>query len=208
MSNCCNDKACELAALRSKNQKKTLKIILGINLVMFIIEFNSGLLAHSTALLSDSMDMLGDALVYGFSLYVVTQDLRSKAMVALFKGFIMLSFGIFVMGQAIYKLLLPHLPSFEIMSLVGLLALLANGACFALLWQHRQQDINMRSVWLCSRNDIIANVAVLIAAAGVALVESSWPDVLVGFALAGLFLHSASSVLRESTKTIVGSRLT
>jgi cation diffusion facilitator family transporter len=202
MSHCCHDKVCELAILRSKKQITTLKMVLAINIVMFIIEFIAGILINSTALLGDSMDMLGDALVYGFSLYVVTGDTRSKALAALFKGLIMLSFGIFVLGQASYKLLFPDLPNFEMMSFIGLLALLANTACFILLWQHRQQDINMRSVWLCSRNDIIANISVLIAAGGVALTQSPWPDIVIGFALAGLFLHSAFSILREAIKML------
>jgi Co/Zn/Cd efflux system component len=140
--------------------------------------------------------MLGDALVYGFSIYVVARGLRMKAIAALFKGGIMAAFGLFVLGQVIYKVMFPHVPMFEAIGAIGLAALAANSACLVLLWRHRTDDINMSSVWLCSRNDIIANVSVLFAAAGVWLTHSGWPDVLVGLALSILFLRSALFVLR------------
>ena len=121
-----------------------------------------------------------------------------KAQVALLKGGIMAAFGLFVLGQAVHKMLIPHVPVFEIIGAIGALALAANGLCLALLWRHRADDINMSSVWLCSRNDIIANVSVLVAAAGVWLTGSGWPDVVVGLALAALFLKSALYVLRSA----------
>lgn len=197
MANCCHDKACELETLRA-HQSATLKWVLLINAAMFVIELAAGLMADSLSLLADSLDMLGDALVYGFSLYVVARGARMKAQAALLKGGIMAVFGLFVLGQAIYKILFPQLPAFEAIGAVGLLALAANGVCFVLLWKHRAEDINMSSVWLCSRNDIIANIAVLFAAAGVWLAHSAWPDILVGLALAALFLRSALHVLREA----------
>lgn len=195
MADCCNDKACEIKALR-KRQSSVLKIVLGINAVMFIIELTAGLISGSVSLVADSLDMLGDSLVYGFSIYVVAREARMKARAALLKGGIMAAFGVFVLGQAIYKIIYPQLPVFETMGAIGLLALIANGICFVLLWRHRADDINMSSVWLCSRNDIIANVSVLFAAAGVWLSHSGWPDILVGLALAALFLRSALFVLR------------
>jgi len=197
MTDCCNDKACEIEALRNR-QSSTLKIVLGINAVMFAIELTAGLLASSVSLVADSLDMLGDALVYGFSLYVVARSARIKAMSALLKGSIMAAFGLFVLGQAIYKIIVPQVPMFEAIGAVGLLALAANSVCLLLLWRHRTDDINMRSVWLCSRNDIIANLSVLVAALGVWLTHSGWPDIIVGLALAVLFLRSALFVLRES----------
>jgi len=197
MANCCNDKTCELEALRDR-QSSTLKIVLAINAVMFVVELTAGLIGHSVSLVADSLDMLGDALVYGFSLYVVARGARMKAKAALFKGLIMLGFGLFVLGQAIYRIAVPQLPMFEAIGAIGLLALVANGICFWLLWCHREDDINMSSVWLCSRNDIIANVSVLFAAAGVWLTHSGWPDIVVGLALAALFLRSALHVLRQS----------
>lgn len=197
MADCCNDKACEIDALRGR-QSSTLKIVLVINAVMFVVELTIGLIGHSVSLVGDSLDMLGDAMVYGFSLYVVARGAEMKAKAALLKGIIMAAFGLFVLGQAIYRIVYPQLPVFEAIGAIGLLALAANGTCFLLLWRHRADDINMSSVWLCSRNDIIANISVIFASAGVWLTHSGWPDILVGLALAGLFLRSALHVLRDS----------
>lgn len=201
MADCCNDKACEIDALRSR-QSSTLKIVLGINAVMFIVELTAGLLGNSISLVADSLDMLGDALVYGFSLYVVARSSTMKAKAALLKGIIMAAFGLFVLGQAVYRIVFPQLPVFEAIGAIGLLALAANSTCFFLLWRHRADDINMSSVWLCSRNDIIANVSVLFAAVGVWLTHSGWPDIVIGLALAALFLRSALFVLREAIKEL------
>ena len=197
MTHCCNDKSFEIEALRAR-QGFILKVVLGINAAMFAVELTAGLLAASVALIADSLDMLGDALVYGFSLYVVARGTRMKAISALFKGTIMAAFGVFVLAQAVYQMLVPQVPSYETIGMIGLLALLANGVCLALLWRHRADDINMQSVWLCSRNDIVANVSVLIAAAGVWLTASGWPDILVGLTIAVLFLRSALSVLSSA----------
>jgi Co/Zn/Cd efflux system component len=205
MADCCNDKACEIDALRGR-QSATLKIVLAINAVMFAVELTAGLLGSSVSLVADSLDMLGDALVYGFSLYVVARGAAMKARAALFKGGIMAGFGFFVLGQAIYRIVVPQLPVFEAIGMVGLLALAANSVCFYLLWRHRTDDINMSSVWLCSRNDIIANVSVLFAAAGVWLTRSGWPDILVGLALAVLFLRSALHVLRAAIGELRAAR--
>ena len=195
MTDCCNDKACEIQALRDR-QSSTLKTVLGINAVMFIVELTAGLISGSVSLLADSLDMLGDALVYGFSIYVVARGARMKTIGAMFKGGIMAAFGFFVLGQAVYKIVFPQVPVFEAIGAIGLLALAANSICFVLLWRHRADDINMSSVWLCSRNDIVANVSVLVAAAGVWFTHSGWPDIVVGLALAALFLRSALFVLR------------
>ena len=201
MADCCNDKACEIEALRDR-QSTTLKIVLGINAVMFAVELTAGLLASSVSLVADSLDMLGDALVYGFSLYVVARGARMKAVSALFKGIIMAAFGLFVLTQAIYKIIVPQVPIFEAIGAIGALALAANGLCLVLLWRHRADDINMNSVWLCSRNDIVANISVLFAASGVWLTGSGWPDIAVGLALAVLFLRSALFVLCGATKEL------
>lgn len=198
MADCCNDKACEIEALRNR-QSSILKIVLCINAAMFIVELTAGLISGSVSLMADSLDMLGDALVYGFSIYVVARGLRMKAKAALFKGGIMAVFGLSVLGQAVYKIVFPQLPLVEAIGAIGLLALIANSVCFALLGRHRSDDINMKSVWLCSRNDIIANVSVLLAAVGVWFTHTGWPDILVGLALASLFLRSAALVLREAT---------
>lgn len=201
MNPCCHDKTCELERLR-KNQSSTLKIALFINVLMFIIELGSGLLAHSTALLADSLDNLGDALTYAVSLYAIDKGPRTKAHIALFKGALILVAGLFVIGQVIHKLLVPAVPIFEMMGIVSLLAILANGTCFILLWRHRDDDINMSSVWECSRNDLANNIAVIVAAAGVWLTASGIPDIIIGSMLALLFLRSAVHVLRSALKQL------
>jgi cation diffusion facilitator family transporter len=197
MDACCPSKENELRALRGK-QKSVLTLVLIINAVLFVIEAAAGLLAHSTALLADSLDMFGDSLVYGFSLYVLWRSAAWKAKAALLKGAIMAVFGLGVLAEAGYKSFSGLMPDAATMGIVGGLVLLGNAFCFFLLYRHRSDDLNMRSTWLCSRNDIIANVSVLAAAAAVKVVGSGWPDIVVGLAIAALFLKSALTVLRES----------
>ena len=170
------------------------------NAALFLTEGAAGLLASSTALLADALDMLGDALICGFSLYVVSRDALWKARAAMLKGWIMFLFGLGVLGRAIYKMLVPELPHYPTMGLVGALALSGNAVCLWLLWRHRAEDINMHSVWLCSRNDIIANVAVLGAGAAVWVLHSRWPDIRIGLAIAVLFLSSSVHVLRKAVR--------
>ena len=197
MDDCCVDKTCAVERLRER-QATTLRLVLAGNAVMFLVELVCGLIAGSVALLADSLDMLGDALVYGFSLYVVARGPVWKARAAVAKAVMMGLFGAFVFGQVVYKLVYPQLPAFETMGAVGALALAVNGVCFALLWRHRAEDINMRSVWLCSRNDLLANVSVLLAAAAVWITVSPWPDIAVGALICALFLRSAYLVASEA----------
>jgi cation diffusion facilitator family transporter len=197
MDACCDTKAEELNTVRDKH-RKALILVLAINAVLFVVEAAAGLVAHSTALLADSLDMLGDALVYGFSLYVLWRSAEWKAAAAVLKGAIMAVFGVGVLIEAVYKAIAGVVPMAETMGIIGLLVLLGNGLCFLLLFRHRSDDLNMRSTWLCSRNDILANLSVLIAAAGVKVLDSSWPDILIGAAIAALFLRSAFTVLHES----------
>jgi cation diffusion facilitator family transporter len=200
MADCCEDKTCAIEALQARRHG-TLKTVLMINAVMFAVVLVAGLIASSTALLSDSLDNLGDALTYGLSLYAVAKSDRIKSRVAIFKGLLILGAGLFVVGQVVYKMLYPAVPIFEAMGAVGVLALAANATCLFLLWKHRHEDVNMSSVWECSRNDIASNVGVLIAAAGVWLTSTQWPDLLVGALLACLFLASAIRVLKTAIKT-------
>jgi len=197
MDDCCVNTAGAVEQLR-KRQAVTLRLVLAANAAMFVVELVSGFLAGSVALLADSLDMLGDALVYGFSLYVVARGPVWKARAAVAKAVVMGVFGAFVLGQVVYKLVYPQLPGFETMGVVGALALAVNGVCFVLLRRHRAEDINMRSVWLCSRNDLIANVSVLLAAWAVWVTLSPWPDVVVGALICGVFLRSAFLVAREA----------
>ena len=196
MDDCCDAKAQELTVLRGKHRKVLIAVLI-INAVLFVVEAAAGLLANSTALLADSLDMLGDSLVYGFSLYVLWRS-AWKAKAALLKGTIMAVFGAGVLLEVFYKIVSGIIPSAETMGIIGALVLLGNGICFLMLYRHRTDDLNMRSTWLCSRNDIIANLSVLVAAAGVKVFTASWPDILVGAAIAALFLRSAFTVLRES----------
>ena len=197
MDSCCSDKIGAIDALR-RRQRTTLRLVLVMNAAMFLVEFIAGVLAGSVALLADSLDMLGDALVYVFSLYVVSRDEIWKARAAVAKAFVMGLFGLFVLGQVVYKLVWPQLPASEAMVAVGALALAVNAVCFALLWSHRGEDINMRSVWICSRNDLIANVSVLVAGFAVWVSASHWPDIVVGMLICAVFLRSAYSVYRDA----------
>ena len=197
MDDCCATKAQELTALHGKH-RTVLIAVLVINAVLFFVEAAAGLLANSTALLADSLDMLGDSLVYGFSLYVLWRSAAWKAKAALLKGAIMAVFGAGVLLELVYKMISGIVPGAATMGIIGALVLLGNGICFLLLFRHRSDDLNMRSTWLCSRNDIIVNLSVLIAAIGVKVFDASWPDILVGAAIAALFLRSAFTVLRES----------
>ncbi|MBI2295804.1 MAG: cation transporter [Betaproteobacteria bacterium] len=203
---CCSDKECAIETLKER-QRATLRIVLAINAVMFVVELTSGLLARSTALLSDSLDNLGDALTYGLSLYAVSRGARSKAMVALFKGGLITLAGLFVLGQVAYRAINPGVPVFEAMGIISVIALAANGTCLALLWKHRTEDVNMSSVWECSRNDIASNLAVFIAAGAVWLTHSGWPDLVVGLALSCLLLRSAVSVSASALRELRGSSM-
>jgi cation diffusion facilitator family transporter len=197
MSDCCANVACEYEKLRA-HQRRTLKAVLAINLGMFFVELAMGLFSGSTALVGDSLDMLGDALVCGFSLYIVTRSNAWKAISAMIKGGIMGISGLLALAYAGYKFLHQEIPHYQTISLIALLALLANSLCLLLLRRHRQEDINMRSVWLCSRNDMIANLAVLWAALSVWLTKLQWPDLIVGIGIAILFLRSAFHIIREA----------
>ena len=195
------DTCCEVRAIPTR-QRRTLQIVLAINLAMFGVEFVAGLLARSTALLADSADMLGDALVYGFSLYVIGRAPIWLSRSALLKGFTMAAFSLAVLIEVLTKLARGLTPEAPIMWSVALVALGANAVALALLWRHRADDINMSSAWLCSRNDVLANVGVLLAAAGVSLSGSAWPDILVGLAIAILFGLSAVGVIRAAIPSV------
>jgi cation diffusion facilitator family transporter len=201
MTSCCEDKRCEITAMQERHGR-ILWVVLLINAVMFLVEGSAGLMAHSTSLLADALDMLGDALVYGFSLVVLARSARWQAGAALAKGGFMLAFGLGVLGEAAYKILHPVMPGVETMGVIGGLALVANLVCFFLLCRHRRDNLSMSSTWLCSRNDLIANVGVLVAAIGSYVLLSRWPDILVGVVIASLFLSSALQVLRASMQAL------
>ena len=202
MSGCCDDN-CSLDRLHER-QRGTLQIVLGINAVMFFVIAAAALYGKSTALLADSLDNLGDALTYGLSLYAVSRSTAVKAKVALFKGRLILFAAVAVAAQITYKLFVPNLPIFEVMGAFSLLGLTANSLCLFLLWRHRREDVNMGSVWECSRNDIVSNLSVFVAAGAVWFTGSGWPDIVVALGLVGFLLRSAIRLWQS----VVSSNLT
>jgi len=200
MASCC-DNNCAIEKLRER-QRGTLKAVLSVNAVMFIVIAGAAFYGRSTALLSDSLDNLGDALTYGLSLYAVSQGAATKAKVALFKGGLIFIGACVVLAQIIQRLIIPALPSYEIMGIFSLAGLLANSLCLFLLWKHRGEDINMSSVWECSRNDIASNLSVFIAAGAVCFFESGWADIVVASCLVMLLLNSSFRVIRSALKEL------
>jgi Co/Zn/Cd efflux system component len=165
---------------------------------MFLVIVAAALYGKSTALLADSLDNLGDALTYGLSLYAVSRGAAVKAKVALFKGGLIFSAALAVAAQLIYKLFVPSVPIFEVMGAFSLIGLAANSVCLFLLWRHRHEDVNMSSVWECSRNDIASNLSVLVAAGAVWFTGSSWPDMVVALGLVWLLMRSALRVIASA----------
>ncbi len=200
MSGCC-DNDCSLDRLRER-QRGTLWLVMGINILMFFIIGAAALYGNTTALLADSLDNLGDALTYGLSLFAVSRGTSVKAKVALFKGGLILLAAFVVAGQIIYRFFVPGVPVFEIMGIFSLLGLIANSICLFVLWRHRKEDVNMSSVWECSRNDIAANISVFIAAGGVWLTGSGWPDIIVATGLVFLLIRSAIRVISSAMKEL------
>jgi len=193
---------CEVRAEVPERQRRVLQIVLAVNAAMFVTELGWGIRGHSTSLVADSVDMLGDAIVYGASLSVLARGALWQARVALGKGLLMAAFGAGVLVEVATKLQRGLLPAAEVMGWVGLLALGANAACLALLWRHRADDLNMRSAYICSINDVAGNAGVLLASAGVAFLGSAWPDIAVGLAIAGMFGASAVGVIGKARRQL------
>jgi Co/Zn/Cd efflux system component len=198
VSDACCEASVQSASALAARHRGVLWTVLAINCGLFVVEVVAGLRAGSSALLGDSLDMLGDALVYAASLYVVGRSAQAQARVVAGKGLLMgaLAAGVFVDALARIASQVP--PSSVVVGGVGALALAGNAACFALLYRHRADNLNLRSTWLCSRNDLIANVAVLASAGFVAASASRWPDALIGIALAALWLRTSLRVLGEA----------
>jgi cation diffusion facilitator family transporter len=200
---CCAGKSKELERLAARaEQRRVLTAVLAINAVMFAVEFGGGVWAGSAALMSDSVDMLGDALVYGVSIYALSRSDRWKAGAAIFKGLFILALGLAVVAEIAAKIAYGVPPASGLMLGFGALALAANLACLRLLWRYRRHDVNMSSTFECSRNDVAANIGVLLAAGLVRATASPWPDIAVAVAIAALFLRSAVVVLREALPKI------
>ena len=178
--------------------KRILWAVIVINAAMFIIEMSAGKLAGSQALQADALDFLGDAFTYGLSLAVIGMSLKVRSTAALIKGVSLLLMGLWVFGSTAYQFFVLGVPKAEIMGAIGVLALAANVASVLLLMRYKDGDANVRSVWLCSRNDAIGNVAVMVASIAVWLTTTAWPDLIVAIIMAGLFLRSAQLILVQA----------
>jgi len=184
--------------VRARAYRRVLWFALAVNLVMFGVEIAGALVSRSVALQADALDFLGDAANYGLSLAVVGMHLAWRARAALVKGLSMGAFGLWVIGTTLWRVHEGGVPEAHIITSVGVAALAANVAVTVALFRHRAGDANMRSVWLCSRNDAIANVAVIAAGAGVWATGTFWPDVAVGAVIAGLALTASVDVVRRA----------
>jgi Co/Zn/Cd efflux system component len=197
--------------LGSKEQdgayRRVLLIVLAINAAMFGVEVVAGVAAGSASLQADALDFLGDAANYAISLLVVGMVLRYRASAALAKGVTMGLFGLWVIGTVFWHAAHGTLPSAFTMGTVGVAALLANAVSFGLLWAYRQGDANMRSAWICTRNDVLGNLAVLLAALGVFGTGTGWPDVIVAMIMAGLALQGSILVIRQAARELRPQRL-
>jgi cation diffusion facilitator family transporter len=183
---------------QSAAYKRVIWLIIAINAGMFAVEVVAGALAGSMALQADALDFLGDSATYAVSLAVIGSTLRVRATAALIKGFSLGAVGLWVLGSTLWRVLAAPVPDETVMGAVGLLAFAANLVSALLLMRWRDGDANVRSVWLCSRNDAIGNLAVIGAAGCVALSGSAWPDLIVAAGMAGLFLHSSTRVIRQA----------
>lgn len=182
----------------SSAYRRALWAVIGLNAAMFVVEISAGALAGSQALKADALDFLGDSLTYGLSLYVIGMPLALRANVAVLKGLSLAVMGIWVLCSTVWHMAGPGLPEAQIMGIVGFLALSANVASVLILMRWKDGDANVRSVWLCSRNDAIGNVAVIGAAGAVVMTGSGWPDLIVAALMAALFLSSARQILTRA----------
>ncbi|MFN3232874.1 MAG: cation diffusion facilitator family transporter [Alphaproteobacteria bacterium] len=190
--------SCGHDGLETIKYRNVLWTVFAINAGMFAIEIVAGALASSVSLQADALDFFADAANYLVALFVLERSIQWRAGAALAKGAAMGVFGLYVLGFSAYQLFSGEVPSAPVMGAVGALALIANVVSAVLLFRHREGDSNRQSVWLCSRNDAIANVAVIIAAGLVYLTATHWPDLIVGFFMAGLALHSAWQIIRQA----------
>lgn len=202
------DDCCELEPdALNRGQRKTLAWVLIINVLMFFAALGAAYIAKSSSLLSGTIDNLGDAFTYGLSLYAVSKGPRHKAGVSLVKGLLILFAALSVLAHMLYKLWHPEIPVVEVMGLMTVVGLIANAACLALLWKHRREDINMASVWECSRNDVVENVAILVATLAVWVSKSQWPDLLVAAVLIVILFRSAGRIIAKSYAELKRTRL-
>ena len=198
-AHCCHGKGEELERIAlHKDIRRVLIVVMILNAMMFVLEFGAGLIADSAALMADSVDMLGDALVYGISLYALDRSLRWRAGSALIKGGFILLLGLGVIVEIVIKIIWGEPPVSSLMLVFGTMALIANLSCVGLLWPYRRHDVNLSSTFECSRNDVLANIGVIAAATLVSITASPWPDIAIAAVIAFLFFRSAIKVTRDA----------
>ena len=198
----CGDKCGADLAHANRHERRILIVVLLINAGMFVAEFSAGLLSGSTALLADSLDMLADAIVYALGLFALGRARHWRARAALISGVFQLLLGLGVAAEATWKTVANGLPDVATMGLFGVIALLANTLCFVLLTRFRDGDINLRASWICSRNDMIGNLGVLLAAALVTWSGSPFPDIVIGLLIAAVVIHSAWRIVTEAKEQL------
>jgi cation diffusion facilitator family transporter len=191
----------------SAEYKRRLWLVIAINASMFLVEMAAGALAGSQALQADALDFLGDAMTYGISLAVLGTSIQIRALAAMLKALSLTAMALWVLGSTAYHVIVLGIPRAEIMGAIGILALAANVASVLILVRYKDGDANVRSVWLCSRNDAIGNIAVMVAALAVWGTATKWPDLLVAAIMAGLFLTSSIQILRQSFREIREGRV-
>ena len=182
--------------------RRVLWTVIALNAGMFGVEVVAGAMAQSTALWADSLDFAADAATYGLSLWAIGQAAGVRARIAALKGLSLAVMAVLVLGVALWRVVIQPVPEAATMGIIGFLALGANVASALLLWRWRDGDANVRSVWLCTRNDAVGNVAVMVAAGAVALTGTGWPDLIVAAGMAALFLSSSVSILRQSRQEL------
>ena len=191
----------------STDYQRRLWIIIAINASMFLVEMAAGALAGSQALQADALDFLGDATTYAISLAVIGTSIQIRARAAILKAISLTAMALWVLGSTAYHVVVLGIPRAEVMGVIGVLALAANAASVLILMRYKDGDANVRSVWLCSRNDAIGNVAVMVAALAVWGTATKWPDLLVAAIMAGLFLNSSIQILQQSFREMRETRL-
>lgn len=203
MASCCSSSA---QTTLDRQQRQLLWTVLVLNAIMFVVEFIAGWLADSSGLIADSLDMLADTMVYAISLYAVGKAIKYKANAALVNGSLQLLLALLVLVDVVQRVLLGSAPQANTMLIIAGLALVVNIACFALLYSHRNGDINIRASWICSRNDMLMNSGVIVSAVLVAQFNAAWPDLLIATIIAVVVLRSAIRIIRDAQAVKIGTK--
>lgn len=195
MSNC----DCKVE-IKNKEEAKVLIILLSINALMFVVELVFGILSESTALIADSLDMLADAIVYGIGLYAVGKTIQNKAKAAHLSGIFQVTLGIIVIFDVIRRLVWGSEPDSLLMIVVGIIALIANILCLYLISKHRKGEVHMRASWIFSKNDVIANLGIIIGGVLVNGLDSRFPDIVIGLMIAIIVIRGGIEIIKEANR--------